>query len=307
MARGRGAGPRAGPRARARERGRRARAGLGRGRFAGGRDAGLPEGGGREGRLRPRAPAHAAGPRRLRLSGRRTSSGWRPARPTRSACGCSPAPRGTSALASRRRGSSTGPRSTASRRRRSRAARSAVSSFSASTTCPRWRPTSWSPCASSHPFAVVPEAGPLALAPRHDARRRAFLERLAVPVATGRAARADLVAPAPPAAPLRAPHPHRRRHAPRRDRPRPRRRRRGDGGGGDRAARAAGDSARACGRARRPSSSATRPATPRRSPRPSSGRASRRTSWRASRGSTRRRRASACCSASWAGTSSAAR
>ena len=30
----------------------------------------------------------------------------------------------------------------------------------------------------SHPFAVVPETGPLALAPRHDARRRAFLERV---------------------------------------------------------------------------------------------------------------------------------
>ena len=36
----------------------------------------------------------------------------------------------------------------------------------------------------SHPFAVVPEAGPLALAPRHDERRRAFLGQLAVPVAT---------------------------------------------------------------------------------------------------------------------------
>ena len=33
----------------------------------------------------------------------------------------------------------------------------------------------------SHPFAVVPETGPLALAPRHDARRRAFLERVAAP------------------------------------------------------------------------------------------------------------------------------
>jgi len=35
----------------------------------------------------------------------------------------------------------------------------------------------------SHPFAFVPEAGPLALAPRHDQRRRAFLERLDVPAA----------------------------------------------------------------------------------------------------------------------------
>ena len=56
----------------------------------------------------------------------------------------------------------------------------------------------------SHPFAVVPETGPLALAPRHDARRRAFLERLAVPAAPEERARAELVAPAGPAAPLRA-------------------------------------------------------------------------------------------------------
>ena len=93
----------------------------------------------------------------------------------------------------------------------------------------------------NHPFAVVPEAGPLALAPRHDARRRAVPRAARRDRRAGGAARADFVAPAPPAAPLRAPRRHRQRHAPRRDRARPRRRRRSDGGGRDRPARAAGD------------------------------------------------------------------
>jgi RecB family exonuclease len=39
----------------------------------------------------------------------------------------------------------------------------------------------------SHPFVVVPETDPLSLAPRHDARRCAFLERVAAPSTPGEA------------------------------------------------------------------------------------------------------------------------